>query len=63
MVPLDKDLQNRKKSLKEFKDITIRVLDYLPNVLSTFNDKNDYRIYSSVIAGTTRYIRPINQKL
>src|SRR5690606_22462027 len=63
MLPLDKDLQKQKSSIKEFKEITVRVLDYLPNVLSSFNEKNDYKIHSSLIAGTTKYIRPINQRL
>src|SRR5690606_2864287 len=63
MIPLDKDLQTPKNSILEFKAITIRVLDYLPNVLSGHNEKNGYKIHSSLIAGTTKFIRPINQKL
>ena len=63
MLPLDKDLQEHKTTFLEFKKITIRVLEYLPNVLSNFNEKNGYKIHSSLIAGTTRYIRPINQRL
>jgi len=31
--------------------------------LSSFKEKNDYRIYSSVIAGAVKYIRPINKIL
>ena len=63
MIPLDKDLQKIKQNLDEFGNITKRVLKYLPNVLSSFEDKNSYRIYSSQIAGTTKYIRPINKSL
>lgn len=63
MLPLDKDLQERKNSIQEFEQITVRVLEYLPNVLSDFQEKNGYKIHSSLIAGTTKYIRPINQKL
>ena len=63
MIPLDKDLQTLKHDLEEFGNITKRVLLYLPNVLSSFKEKNDYRIYSSVIAGTVKYIRPINKTL
>jgi len=63
MIPLDKDLQTLKHDLEEFGNITKRVLLYLPNVLSSFNEKNNYRIYSSVIAGTVKYIRPINKTL
>ncbi len=63
MLPLDKDLQSQKSTIHEFEIITVRVLEYLPNVLSDFNEKNGYKIYSSLIAGTTKYIRPINQRL
>lgn len=63
MIPLEKDLRERKSSLQEFEKITIRVLEYLPNVLSDFNEKNGYKIHSSLIAGTTKFIRPINQRL
>ncbi|MCD4681872.1 MAG: hypothetical protein K8R86_01205 [Bacteroidales bacterium] len=63
MISLDKDLQEPKLSLNEFGDLTIRVLQYLPNVISSFKEKNDYKIYASEIAGTTKYIRPINHKL
>lgn len=63
MIPLALDLQNEKKTIEEFGDITLRILDYLPNVLSGFEEKSGYRIYSSDIAGTRKFIRPINQSL
>jgi hypothetical protein len=63
MTSLDKDLQEHKNNLIEFETITLRVLEYLPNVLSDFEFKNGYKIHSSLIAGTTKYIRPINQRL
>jgi len=63
MLPLDKDLQRQKSSINEFKEITIRVLDYLPNVLSGYKLKNGYKIHSSLIAGTNKFLRPINQRL
>ncbi len=63
MIPLDKDLQKVKKNITEFEEITERVLQYLPNVLSNSEEKNDYLIYSSEIAGTIKYIRPINKNL
>jgi hypothetical protein len=63
MLSLNKDLQEQKSSMTEFEDITIRVLEYLPNVLSEFKEKNGYYIHSSQIAGTTKFIRPINQRL
>ena len=39
MLPLDKDLRERKNSIQEFEEITVRVLEYLPNVLSEFKEK------------------------
>lgn len=63
MNPLVDDLQRPKKSLAEFEEITQRVLSYLPNVVSGFEEKNGYRIYLSEIAGTKKYIRPINTDL
>jgi hypothetical protein len=63
MIPLDKDLQKAKKRLKEFGEISLRILQYLPNVLSNSEIKNNYIIYSSEIAGTIKYVRPINQNL
>ena len=63
MLPLPQDLQKPKVSLNEFENITVRVLEYLPNVLSGFKDKGDYPIHLSTVAGTTKYIRPINKNL
>lgn len=63
MLPLDKDLQKTKYSLKEFGEIAERVLQYMPNVISHHEVKNCYIIYSSQIAGTTKFLRPINRDL
>ena len=63
MLPLPEDLQKSKNSIEEFENITLRVLEYIPNVLNDFKEKNGYKIHSSLIAGTTKYIRPINQRL
>ncbi len=63
MISLEQDLQTSKVSLNDFETITLRTLNYLPNVLSEVKEKQDYLIYSSKIAGTTKYIRPINSKL
>lgn len=63
MISLDKDLQKPKVSFESFGIITSRILGYLPNILSGFQDKNNYRIYSSEIAGTKKYIRPLNRTL
>ena len=63
MVPLDKDLQKPKTSLPEFSKIALRVLQHLPNVISGSAEKNNYKIYYSNIAGTIKYVRPINKSL
>lgn len=63
MLPLPQDLQKQKISLIEFENLTVRVLDYLPNVLSGFKEKGEYAIHFSSVAGTTKYIRPLNKRL
>jgi len=60
MESLDKDLQFKKSSLLEFSNLTDRILHYLPNVLNDHETKGNYRIYNSNIAGTIKYIRPLN---
>jgi hypothetical protein len=63
MNSLEKDLQLVKYNLEDFRLLTLRILDYLPLVVSGYEDKNDYRIFFSEIAGTKKFIRPINIKL
>ncbi len=63
MIPLDKDLQQQKSSLNEFTELTIRILNYLPNVLTGVEEKSNYLIFTSNIAGTLKYTRPINKSL
>lgn len=63
MVSLEQDLQKVKQSIEQFGEITHRVLQYLPIVISKSEVKNDYIIHSSQIAGTTKYVRPINKEL
>ncbi len=60
MLPLNLDITNKKESLGEFYNLTSRILDYLPNVLTNYKIKNNYRIYYSESAGTIKYLRPIN---
>ena len=60
MVSLDKDLQQKKNSLSEFSELAERILQYMPNILSSYEEKGEYRIYKSNIAGTIKYIRPLN---
>jgi hypothetical protein len=63
MLPLTKDLQSKKTTIKEFIDLCLRVLYHLPNVLSNVEEKGGYKIYSSDIAGTLKYVRPINKTI
>ena len=63
MISLDKDLQKNKKSLEDFFSLSKRVRVYLPNVLSHFEENNGYTLYVSEVAGSKRYLRPINHTL
>lgn len=63
MLPLDKDLQQKKSSLSEFESIVFKVLNYLQSVLSGFEEKGDYILYYSAIASTKKFVRPINKRL
>ncbi len=61
-MALDSDLQEKKIELYQFVEIAKSVLNYLPAVLTSFNDKGDYRIYISEQAGVKKFIRPINTR-
>lgn len=63
MKPLPKDLQTPKKSLDDFYEVTKRVLGHLPDIVSERVTARDYIILSSVVAGTSKYARPINNNL
>jgi len=63
MKSLQEDLQTPKQNLDEFADVTKRVLDYLPNIVSERVETRDYTILSSVVAGTTKFARPVNNNL
>jgi hypothetical protein len=63
MISLDKDLQKNKNNLEDFFNISKRVRSYLPNVLSDSVEKNGYIIYVSDVAGSKRYLRPVNKSL
>jgi len=63
MKSLPEDLQTPKQNLDEFADATKRVLDYLPNIVSERVETRDYTILSSVVAGTTKFARPVNNNL
>lgn len=63
MKPLAQDLQKPKKSLDEFSGVAKRVLSYLPNIVSEKAEARDYIILSSVVAGTSKFARPVNKNL
>lgn len=63
MISLEQDLQKTKQNIDQFGEITIRVLQYLPAIVSGSIVKNNYVIHSSQSAGTIKYVRPINSKL
>ncbi|TFF40241.1 hypothetical protein [Mucilaginibacter psychrotolerans] len=63
MLSLDKDLQKKKTSLNEFESVVIRVLSYLPNVLSGYEEKSGYLLYYSHSAGVKKFVRPIKTDL
>lgn len=62
-MALDSDLQGKKNDLSEFVVLTKSILNYLPAVLTSFKDKDDYRIYLNEHAGVRKFVRPINTKL
>lgn len=64
MSSLINDLQEKKNTFSEFENLAIRILEYLPNVLSEdVKEKNGYNIHFSQNASTLKFIRPINQRL
>src|SRR5690606_13950437 len=63
MISLEQDLQQVKQNIDQFGEITHRILQYLPIIISKSVIKNDYIIHSSQSAGTLKYVRPINTKL
>ncbi len=63
MLPLIKDLQTSKKSLIEFIDVSKRVLDYLPSVISERYEVKGYVLLSSEVAGTKKFVRPIQNSM
>lgn len=63
MKPLPKDLQTPKKSLDDFFEVAKRVLGHLPDIVSERVTARNYIILSSVVAGTSKFARPINNKL
>ena len=63
MNSLSEDLQKPKNRIQEFKEITQRVLKYIPDVLDEEAEFSGYIICSSNIAGTRKSIRPFRNNL
>lgn len=63
MNSLSEELQKPKNRIEEFKDITQRVLKYIPDVLDEESEFGGYIICSSNIAGTRKSIRPFRNDL
>lgn len=63
MLPLIKDLQSPKKSLNEFINVSKRVLHYLPSVISERHEVKGYILLSSEVAGTKKFVRPIQNNM
>ncbi len=63
IMSLAEDLQIQKNNLNEFRDITIRILEYLPNVINEEKEHRGYKLCSSNIAGVRKHIRPFNNDL
>ncbi|MDP3148589.1 MAG: hypothetical protein Q8N83_05610 [Ignavibacteria bacterium] len=63
MSSLSEDLQKVKTDIQQFRDITVRVLNYIPDVLNEETEFNGYQICSQNIAGTRRSIRPFRDDL
>ncbi|MEM9547008.1 MAG: hypothetical protein AAGA77_13590 [Bacteroidota bacterium] len=63
MSSIAEELVVRKSNLNEFKILTERILSHMQNTLTSYKNAAQYRIYSSTIAGTTKFIRPVNSKM
>lgn len=63
MASLAEELQTPLGSLEGSINLSIRVLSFLPDLVSSYIDKRGYRIYASQTGGTIKYVRPINKKL
>lgn len=63
MPTLLEDLQSSKASLQEFHDLTVRVLNHMPNVISETIESRGYSLCTSQAAGTSKNVRPIRNTL
>ena len=60
---LAEDLQNKISSLDEFKKITLRILNYIPDQISQTKTDREYVIIESNVGSTKKYARPYNSSL
>lgn len=63
MASLIEEIQSPKASLQAFRDITVRILDYIPAVISQRVEFRNYILCSAEAAGTIKNIRPIRSSL
>lgn len=63
MASLPEDLQEQKTNISQFKDLALRVIRYIPDVLNEESEYKGYIICSSNIAGSRKSIRPFKQNL
>jgi len=63
MSSLIQDLKTTQSTLDGFFDVTLRVLNYLPSVVTEARETRGYRILVSTHAGTEKYTRPIRLSL
>jgi len=63
MSSLSEDLQKTKNDIQQFREITNRVLNYIPDILNEESEYGGYKICSSNIAGTRKSIRPFRNEL
>ncbi len=63
MSSLTEDLQKAKGDIHQFRDITVRVLNYLPDVINEETKFGGYQICSSNIAGIRKSVRPFRNDL
>jgi len=62
-MALIQKLQQPTYSLAEFASLARSLLVYFPNIISRSEHSKGYVIHKSEIAGSTKYVRPINEEL
>ncbi len=63
MASIAEELKTPKESLEEFYNLAFKILQYLPNVVSTKTKVRGYTIFKQQSAGSTKFARPINNDL